>query len=315
MSSQFYSTANTIVALLLAASLLIGCDIEVNNNVPDVPPEGRFAVVGANQHFNIDSIEVAIALFEDSIPIKLVGGDVVQASTADDSILLLQDGVYDGSYASSLPNAANFDQVDFLMLHEPILARQDRWYPTDLLSIDPGPGEFVGASAAIILPPVVLNLQSDLSNFSSIDDSFILTWTPLADGDLMKVRSAVTCKDGSNVYTYGTEAALLDTADNGSETIGLEQFIYDIDDTNDPPFSFLLGESRAALQELLTKLKDEGLANDFFNSFKLVNPINNECEIQLFLFRQRDGAFDDTATNGRIFGSRSADITLSYNPN
>jgi len=302
----------TPLAILLLPFLISACDIEIDNNIPDVPPEGQFAVVAANQHSGIDSVEVAIALFDDGTPINLVGGDVVQASTSEDSILLLETGVYNGSYVASLPNAANFDQVDFLMVHEPIAAREGRWYPADLLYIDPGEGELVGASASIILPPEPLNLLTDNTTFTSINDSFTLSWTPQSAGDIMKVRSTVSCISDDKIYTYGTEAALTDDADNGSEIIGLNQFIYDIDDPNDPPFTFLLGESRATLQELINKLIDEGIGEDFFNSVALINPINSNCEIRLFLFRQRDAAFDSVDTNGRIYGSRSADITLSY---
>lgn len=300
--------------VLLLLLLTSACDIDIENNLPNIPPEGRFAVVAANQHTAIDSVEVAIAIFDDGTPISLVGGDVVQASTTEDSILLLENGFYNGSYAASLPNAANFDQVDFLMVHEPILAREGRWYPADLLNIDPGEGEFVGASATIILPPEVLGLLTDNTDFSSINDSFTLSWAAESAGDIMKVRSAVSCTSGDQTYTYGTEAALTDDADNGSELISLNQFIYDINDTTAPPFTFLLGESRAALQELINKLIDEGIGEDFFNSVALINPVNSDCEIRLFLFRQRDGVFDSVDTNGRIYGSRSADVTLFYSP-
>jgi len=310
----YYPATNTLVILLLSL-LISACDIEFNNNLPDIPPEGRFAVVAANQHTNIPSVEVAIALFDDGTPVSLVGGDVVQASTSEDSILLLDNGVYNGSYAASLPNAANFDQIDFLIVHEPIAARQNRWYPADLLLIDPGPGELVGASASITLPPALLNLLADNTDFNSINDSLNLSWAPESAGDIMKVRSAVSCTDGSSTYTYATEAALQDDTDNGAENIGLNQFIYDINDENNPPFSFLLGESRAVLQELLEKLKEEDIGDGFFDAIELVNPISSNCKIQLFLFRQRDGAFDSADTNGRIYGSRSADITLFYNPN
>ena len=301
--------------ILLAAVLLSACDIEIDNNLPDIPPEGRFVVVAANQHNGNASVEVAIALFDDGTPINLAGGDVVQASTSEDSILLLNKGFYNGSYAASLPNTADFNQIDFLMLHEPILAREGRWYPTDLLNIDPGPGEFVGASAAIILPPTPLNLLTNLSNFNDINDSFTLTWAPETAGDIIKIRSAISCTDGTKTYTYGTDATLIDDTDDGTETIGLNQFIYDINDTVDPPFTFILGESRAALQELLDKLQDSGYAEDFFNSISLINPLTSECDIHLFLFRQRDGAFDNIETNGRIYGSRSADVNLFYSPN
>jgi len=304
----------TALSALAVVLLLSACDIEINNNIPDVPPEGRFAVVGANQHKDIMNVQVGTAIFDDGDPVNLVGGDVVQASTTDDSILLLEDGFYKGSYVASLPNTLNFNQVNFLMVHEPLLARQDRWYPVDLLNIDPGEGEFVGASATINLPPEPLNISASSSNFNSINDSFLLSWDPAGAGDIMKIRSAISCTNGTATNKYGTEAVIVDNSDDGSENVNLDQFIYDINSENQT-IKFLLAEARAMLQELLTKLSNGAADEDFFANLVPVNPVENSCEIRLFLFRQRDGSFDSTSTNGRIFGSRSSDITLFYNPN
>jgi len=306
-----------IAATLVSTSILLllgACDIEINNNIPDVPPEGRFIVVGANQHKDITDVQVGIAIFDDADPVNLVGGDVVQASTSNDSILLLESGFYRGSYVASLPNTSNFDQVNFLMVHEPLLARQDRWYPVDLLNIDPGAGELVGASADINLPPVPLNMSASITNFSSINDSFVLTWAAEGTGDTMRVRSAVNCTNGTANNTYGTEINIVDDSDDGSENVDLNQIIYDIN-SDDQIIKFLLAEARAILQELLIKLSNGAADDEFFANLVFINPIENSCEIRLFLFRHRDGSFDSTSTNGRIFGSRSADITLFYNPN
>jgi len=292
---------------------LTACDLAIENNLPDIPPQGRFAAVSANQHNGISSVEVATAIFDDGDPVNLVGGDVVQASTINNSTLLLEDGFYKGSYATSLANDSNLDQINILMIHAPLEARQGRWYPVGLLNIDPGPGEFVGASASITLPPEPLNISLSSSNFNSIDDSFIITWSPEASADIMKVNSVVRCTNSTKTYTYGTVANLSDESDDGTEVIGLDQFIYDIN-SETKTIEFILGESRAALLELLQKLKTAGIGETFFSRLALINPIESECNIQLFLFRSRSGNFDSLETNGRISGSRSADINLFYKP-
>ncbi len=304
------------IFVLVATSVLIfisGCGIDIDNSLPGVPQDGRYAAVGANQHSGINSIQVAIAIFDNGDPVKLVGGDVVQASTANNSVLLLDRGFYTGSYAASLSNEANLNQIDFLMVHEPLEARQGRWFPSDLFTIDPGPGEFVGASASIVLPPEPVNVALSDTSLNNINQSFAISWTAEAAGDLMKVRSAISCSNGATTYTYGTTASLLDETDDGSETIGLDQFIYDSDDII---FSvdFLFGESRALLQKLLVLSNEILPDNIFFQEIPTINPVENPCEIQLFLFRERNGSFD-SAVNGRIIGSRSADVTLFYNPN
>ena len=314
LQNIFLNRLSSLITSTVFLSLsLTACDIDINTNIPDVPPEGRFAVVVANQHTGVSSAQVGIAIFDNGDPINLVGGDIVQASTVNDSILLLDTGVYNGSYVASLPNESNFDLIDFLMIHAPLEARQGRWYPVDLLNIDPGPGEFVGASATIVLPPTPANISLNNTNFNNINDNFDITWTPEIAGDRMKVRSAITCSNESNTSTYGTEAVLLDTSDDGFENIGLDQFIYDINDQNQT-IKFILPETRSVLQELLLILSDNGFDDEFFSNFEILNPIENTCEIRLFLFRERTGVFDSPTTNGNIFGSRSADITLFYNP-
>jgi hypothetical protein len=131
----------------------------------------------------------------------------------------------------------------------------------------------------------------------------------------MKVRSLVSCTSGTKTNTYGTEAVLVDNSDDGTEVINIDQFIYDITDEN-TTVKFILDEARAALQELLIKLSNGEITDDFFANNEIINPVDNECEITLFLFRQRDGSFSPPSSpDSRIVGSRSSEITLLYNPN
>ncbi len=146
LNSLSMRPVSTFIFNLLLLTTLFGCDIQYDTNIPNIPPEGRYVVITANQHSGQTMTQVAVALFDDASPINLVGGDVVQASTLDDSVLLLDSGAYTGSYVANLPNTANYNQIDFLMVHEPVKTRQNRWYPSDLLLTDPGPGELVGAA-------------------------------------------------------------------------------------------------------------------------------------------------------------------------
>jgi hypothetical protein len=309
---------NRLLKLLIAGAFLAGsltaCEVEVDDNVPGVPPTGLFAAVGANQHSGEDTVQVATAIFSDGEPIDLVGGDVVQASTINDSILLLERGFFNGSYAANLPNSANLDQIEFSIVHEPIEARQNRWYPVDLINIDPGPGDLGGASATIELPPEPVITTPPGGIFTSIDDIFDINWDPLPAGDIIKVRSAITCDDGFKTSTYGTVATLADDSDDGSEGIRLDQFIYDLT-SNDPQIDFITEEARAMLAELLSQLSNGVIDETFLANIAPVNPVTSECEIRLFLFRQRPGSFVSATTNGTIFGSRSAELTITYTPN
>ncbi|MFV2061602.1 MAG: hypothetical protein ACC653_13030, partial [Gammaproteobacteria bacterium] len=223
-------------------------------------------------------------------------------------------GYFVGSYTAELPNNSNLDQVDFLIVHKPVEARKERWYPVDHLYTDPGPGELVGSAASIVLPPAVtIATPVAATSYTSINDIFNLSWTPLGAGDVMKVYSTVSCDDGVNIKTYGTKVVLADDTDDGIESVRIDQFIYDLNDLN-PSVEFIGGQARAMLIALLKKLSNGTFSDTFFANGELVNPVSNNCEIRVFLLRQRPGSFNSASTNGIIFGSRSAEVTINYNP-
>jgi len=301
---------------VLAAIVITACDIEVDNSLPGVPATGFFAAVGANQHADEEEVQVAAAVFDDGVPINLVGGDAFEAATSAESVLLLKRGFYVGTYTANLPNATNLSDITISIVHDNLAVTESRWYPTELFNIDPGPGELVGGSATITLPPVpVITAPQENTVFTSISDTFDLGWVGLMAGDEMKVRSAVTCDNGTKTETYGTVANLADNSDDGIETIGIDQFIFDITADIPPEFEFIIGEARALLQELLEKLSAGTVNQDFFDQVFPINPIKNNCEIRLFLFRERPGSFASASTDGTIFGSRSAEVTILYQPN
>lgn len=301
---------------VLVAVVITACDIEVDNNLPDVPATGFFAAVGANQHAGEEEIQVAAAVFDDGVPINLVGGDAFEAATSAESVFLLKRGFYIGTYTANLSNATNLSDITISIVHDNLAVTESRWYPIELFNIDPGPGELVGGSATLTLPPgPTISMPQENTVYTSISDSFDLSWNFVAGStDTIKVRSAVSCDNGVKVETYGTVAVLDDDSDDGVETIGLDQFIYDITADIPPEFEFIIGEARALLQELLVKLSAGTVTQDFFDQVFPINPIENNCEIQLFLFRERPGSFASAST-GTIIGSRSADVTILYQPN
>ena len=134
---------------------LAGCDVDGSNNLPRVPDVGLFMYAEANRHESQDSAQVAAAVFDDGEPVALVGGDVFEARTVSQRVLLTGGGRYVGSYAASLPIDDSIHDVFFNVVHEPIETREDRWYPIDIAIIDPGPGELVGKSATVTFPPEV----------------------------------------------------------------------------------------------------------------------------------------------------------------
>ena len=303
-----------IAAAIFSFYMLAGCDIDSGNNLPPVPATGLVMYAEANLHESQDTAQIAAAVYRDGEPVGLVGGDVFEAQTGTQRVLLKDGGYYDGSYAASL--VVDVVQEVFLnVVHEPIEAREDRWYPIDIVNIDPGPGELVGKSATVSFPPEV-TITGPVSGtvYTSIDDIVDLSWVAIGAGDTMRVLSLVSCSDGLASSSYSTVVELADDADNaGLEAIALNRFIFDVDEGS-AVIKFISDAAQALLQELLNELSVGEIDPDFVARKVEANPISSDCEIRLFLQRQRKGVFDVTFDDGVVLGSRSAEVTVNYTP-
>lgn len=307
---------STVSAAVVAASLLTACDIDGGDNLPRVPDQGLFMLADVNRHEGDDSAQVAAAVFNDGEPVNLVGGDLFEARTATERVLLKQGGPVTGSYAASLPVDDGVD-VFLDVVHLPVEAREDRWYPIDLLYTDPGPGELVGKSAMVSFPPAVTIAPLSQTVYTSITDVIDISWDPVSAGDLMRVLAAVECTDGLATSSYGVvvdnEVQLDMDLDDGSEVISLNKFIYDLDAGSDT-LKFISDAALVLLQELLNQLSAGNIDPDFLLKQREANPIESTCEIRLFLQRQRPGRFDVTFDGGRVTGSSSAEVNVIYQP-
>jgi len=300
----------SVLAAVVLSYALVGCEVDGGNNLPRVPEVGLFIYAEANRHESEDEAQIAVAVFDDGEPFAFVGGDVFEARTATQRILLKDAGKYTGSYAALLPVDDSVQEVYFNVVHEPIEAREDRWYPIDLANIDPGPGELVGKSAVVNFPPEVTITGPAATVYTSINDVINLTWVAHGAGDTMRLLSAISCDDGlAETTTYGTVHELVD--DDGLEALTVDTFIYDADSDN-PSVNFIADAARVLLQELLNELSAGNIDPDFVDRKAGANPISSDCEIRLFLQRQRKGQFDETFDEGTVLGSRSAEMTINY---
>lgn len=301
-----------LIGTLSLVLLLSGCEIDGSDNLPHVPDLGLFMYAEANRHQNEETAQIATAVFKDGAPVALVGGDVFEARTATERVLLKNRGYFDGSYAASLPVDDNVQDVFLNVVHAPVEAREDRWYPVDQVYIDPGPGELVGKSATVSFPPQV-SITGPAANsiYSSINDVIDLSWVAIGAGDVMRVLSAVNCSNGLAVSSYGTVVDIAD--DDGYEAISMDKFIYDTS-TGSPTLEFLADAAQMLLQELLNQLSAGTIDPDFLIKNIEANPIESACEIRLFLQRQRRGQFDLAFDDGTVVGSRSDEVTVSYLP-
>jgi hypothetical protein len=302
-----YNPLFAIAILLLVAS----CEFTSDNNIDNVPEYGLFIYLEANRHESGDISQVAAAVFDDGKAVNLVGGDIFRAYTSSSQVLMKNRGLYTGSYSAFLP-VSNLDQyITLTVVHEPLQAREDRWYPIDLIITDPGPGELVGLSATASFPPPLSINPLAITLFPDINTTLELRWDPLNQGDTMRIRSAVTCDNGLNISTYGTEFTIGD--DDGDETIAVNNFIFDSSVSN-PQIAYLIDIGASMLQQILDNLSAGKADPDFFAKKIPANPIESDCEIRLFLFRQRPGVFDTTFDSGIVIGSTSAEVVIYYSP-
>ena len=294
---------------LITTLVLSGCDVENNNNLPNVPQTGYFMYAEANLHDTVEDAQVAAAVFIDGEPVNLVGGDIFAASTETDSTLLLSRGYYDGTYSASLPMTSLSD-IFMQVIHEPIEAREDRWYPVDLVNIDPGPGELVGTSATISFPPeIIITSPTEPVKLFSINDTIELTWVPAGMGDNMRALASVECTDGLAVTRYGVSADIND--DDGHEILSLSNIIFDSRE-GAPVLNFISEAALVLLQDLLNQLSAGNIDPDYVYRNTDANPAESTCDIRIFVQRLREGIFDDAFDSGSVTGGRSTEIQAQY---
>jgi hypothetical protein len=307
-----------IVFYLLLTLLASGCEVDGDDNLPRVTDQGLVMYAESNRHEDEDIAQVAAAVFRDGVAVDLVGGDVFEARTITERILLKDRGPVAGSYAASLPVDDSVLDIFLNVIHAPLEAREDRWYPIDLLNTDPGPGELVGKSATVSFPPAV-TITGPLPGtlYTSINDVIDLSWVAIGAGDTMRVLAAVECSDGLASSTYGV---VIDKenlpgiqSDDGIETVSLDKFLYDLD-LGSKTIKFVSDSALVLLQELLNQLSAGNIDPDFLLKKQEANPVKSECDIRLFLQRQRQGIFDVTFDDGTVVGSTSAEVKIRYVP-
>lgn len=317
-NAAIISNLPAVFAFVVTVLMLNACDVDGGDNMPRISDQGLFMLADANHHQAEDTAQVAAAVYNDGEPINLVGGDVFEARTATERVILKHGGPVAGSYAASLQIDDSVQDVFLKVVHAPLEAREDRWYPIDILVTDPGPGELVGKSATLSFPPAVtISGPPSGTVFSSINDVLQISWVPVNEGDIMRVLAAVDCTDGLATTSYGVvvdnEVQLDMGLDDGFEALSLDKFIYDLD-TGSDTIKFVADAALALLQELLNQLSAGNIDPDFLLKIRGANPIESTCEIRLFLQRQRPGQFDVAFDGGSVTGSSSAETTVIYMP-
>ncbi len=296
----------------LVIFLLSACGFESSDNSPNVPAEGLVVSVEANRHEDSNEVQIAAAVFRDGKPVNLLAGDVFKAVSGENEVLLLKRGYYKGSYAATLSIDDPSLGLSIGIVHEPVEARDSRWYPVDIINVDPGPGELVGPVATVTFPPRI-SITGPLpeSVYTQPDAYLDINWLALNQDETITARSAINCSDGLSTISYGVDLQLGN--DDGAESINLSDLIYD--SSIDPPLlNFIIASARASLQQLLNDLSDGAIDPDYLARNGSANPIASSCDIRLFLLRNHAGVADPGFDSGVVIASSSSEITLLYRP-
>lgn len=251
----------------------------------------------------------AAAMFSHGNAVNLIAGDLFRADSQLDNVLLRSKELGTGRYFGRLDLLADdsAQTVSVEVVHEPLAARSERWYPAEEFNLDPGAGEFVGVYALIDFPPEITLLTLPSGNtFTSRSDDVEISWQALSGTETMRIVGRVECFDNGSSIAYGVSRFLGE--DDGYSRFSIGELIIE-DETGaflGEFFSNLASAMISAMLEVVTL----GLidADDLFDTGPF---IIDYCDLDLALFRERLGMLDGYE-EGWAIGSRSTRINLRY---
>lgn len=294
--------------LVLTFALHAGCGDGSGSSEPAVPSEGTYAWLQANVD-EAGSVQLAASVYNDGAQADLVGGDVIHATQGAQSVQLKGVSLRSGDYAGVISNAIDAEPVVFSVDYVPEESRDDRWYPHDILRVDPGAGPLVGLQAQVDLPPRV-EILAPAANTQVVgrNSELELAWTAADAGDDMRLAGYVTCHGNGSPLSYAVSYPL--GVDEGAVTLRMLQFV---------PDESLLELADALISDLVRILVEAMFDAIFFGlldpDFDNVLPTEiDHCDIDLVLLRERETELAGDFDNGRVVGSSSAKVHIVYQP-
>lgn len=270
-----------------------------------VSTTGVSATIQANLPRGSSHTQVAASVYEDGEKQPLVGGDVFTASSESASTVLRSIENLSGDYLSDLLTLNPGYGVDFEVVFDPQAAREDRWYPTDVLLVDPGPGDLIGYSAHIDFPPE-LQLSSPQRGERYLDrsDEIILGWNPSPDTEQIRITSIQQCEYANGALKWARTFTL--PTDTGGHTIPISDVV---------PASGILN-SVASIVGQLSVLLSSAITEGVTLGLVKAEPINmadyqiRYCTITLNVFREVSGQLGPGITGGYAIASTSDSVSV-----
>lgn len=302
--------------LLSAAVLTISaCSRGPDNLRSDIPPTGIAATVQIDLPNDRQQAQVAATVYKDAVAQPLVGGDVLQART-DQSLATLRaidnlDGHYTGALFVDHPESP----VDVAVNYDQEASAEDRWFASDELLVNPGPGSLVGYSVTgMTFPPaIVFESPAEGARYATSSDTVTVNWTPVNEGDQVRMTAAIACLSGTRTYRYGL-AHNIGLEEEGGATGTYTLTIGELVDA--APFFVTLTNVVEYVSVLVTAVAlgiDPSLLIN--NGERIIRPGEiDRCDIDLTLFREHDNPLPASFSGGYAITSRSDSIRIAYVP-
>lgn len=303
-----------MVCALGALLALAGCYQGSSDSLRDsVSASGVSVEIWGNLPFDGDSAQVAASVYLDADKKALVGGDVVKAYSESDSAILRSLENLSGDYSAEVAIINSGAGLHVAVEHDPVGAREDRWYPVDELLVDPGPGELVGYNVDLAFPAAVIRDPSPVNGtiYSDRADAIDLSWTVAVSDPAQQMRMTAVreCFSGDRSVKWAT-SSVIGTGDPGSYSVTVGQLI---------PDTGLLTTALDFVAQLTVIIVGE-LLQEY--TFGLLNPesisfdsfVIDHCDISITVFREIPGTLGPGISGGYAIASTSETFHLVFEP-
>lgn len=302
-----------IVGVALGAS---ACSKGVDGLRGDIPASGVAATVQVDLPSDSQQAQVAATVYEDAVAQPLVGGDVLQART-DQSLVTLRSienlgGHYTGSLFVDHPEAT----VDIAVNYDTQASAEERWFGSDDLLVEPGPGSLVGYGVTGMQFPTGITFESPAegARYATSADEVVVNWVPANKGDQVRLTASIACHYTDETYRYAV-----------THNLGIEGE----DATADGSYTLIMSELVEAAPLLATLASIREYVSVFASAIVLgldpnvllagQNPIMtpgqvNRCDIDLALLREKANPLPPAFSGGYAITSRSDTVRIVYAP-
>lgn len=311
--AEILRTAIVVVGFS-AAGLLTACAKGSDTLRSKIPQTGVAATVQVDLPQTGQTATIAATVYNNGVAQPLVGGDVWQAQTDQSLVTLKAVDNLDGHYSGSLAVDHADTAVDIAVNYDQRASAEDRWFGNDDLLVNPGPGSLVGYGVTDIHFPQEMIMASPLSGavYRSQFDTIQVNWTPVDEGDQVRLVALMSCKSLGETYKWAYVHAMgiegRDSSAAGQYEITVGQLL------TTAPLDLQLSNIVNYIASFVVVAgfgfsPVEFLGGDGFTS---LDDFKNGCDIDITLFRERTNTLPANFSGGYAISSRSATARIKY---